>query len=163
MITQISTFLQTYWKWILLFGAVSAKVGIVFGLVGSTLEKLGMMAQPKRPKLGAFLIGFGKTLEAWGVDVPKVATNLFNLGLAIARALGFTLPSSLLLLLVLSSLSCASAKPKPCPTLLEAQYTAELVEACGDAGSIEACRGTPAFADVQKRHEAEQEDAGCRK
>jgi hypothetical protein len=57
--------------------------------------------------------------------------------------------------------SCANTPaPKPCPVLLESQYTAELVAACKDAGSVEACGD--AGAAITARHEAAQEDAGCR-
>lgn len=81
-----------------------------------------------------------------------IATTIFIMfafGLVIAIALALT--------------SCAGAPPKLCPLKLEAQYTAELVEACADAGSIAACKSTPAFAEVQARHRAEQRAEGCRK
>lgn len=53
--------------------------------------------------------------------------------------------------------ACAGAKP--CPLLLEADYTKALVEACADAGSVELC---PAAKAITAEHELEQEDAGCR-
>jgi hypothetical protein len=43
---------------------------------------------------------------------------------------------------------------------LEADYTAELVAACKDAGSVEACGD--AGAAIKAQHEAAQQDAGCR-
>ena len=55
-------------------------------------------------------------------------------------------------------LDCSGA-PKPCPVASEANYTAALVAACKDAGSVEKC---PAAAAITAAHEAEQEDAGCR-
>ena len=59
----------------------------------------------------------------------------------------------------LGLLVACSGSPKPCPVTLEAGYTAALVEACGDAGSLEACKEYPA---LKAAHHAEQEDAGCR-
>lgn len=57
--------------------------------------------------------------------------------------------------------ACTSTPaPKPCSVALEAQYTAELVAACKDAGSVEACGD--AGAGITARHQAAQIDAGCR-
>ncbi len=53
--------------------------------------------------------------------------------------------------------SCGAAKP--CPLALESQYTAALVSACADAGSLESCKAFPV---IKAEHQLEQEDAGCR-
>jgi len=55
------------------------KVGAVVGLVGSTLEAIGLFAQhfanPYAQRTGAALVRFGKILEAAGTDVPKFVEN----------------------------------------------------------------------------------------
>lgn len=53
--------------------------------------------------------------------------------------------------------ACAGAKP--CPLVLEADYTKAIVNACADAGSAETCKPFPA---IKAEHELEQLDAGCR-
>jgi len=79
----------------------------------------------------------------------------------IPRAAAPLAPTFILLLAMafgLVVLACSGA-PKPCPVASEANYTAALVAACKDVGSVEKC---PAAAAIKAEHEAEQEDAGCR-
>lgn len=59
--------------------AFALKVGLIVGLIGSTIEAGGMLLNkvdnPRAQSVGAFLVHFGKALEAWGADVPKFVTN----------------------------------------------------------------------------------------
>lgn len=59
--------------------ALTLKVGLVIGLVGSVIEAVGMFAQrfasEPAQKFGAAAIRVGKMLEAWGADVPKFVDN----------------------------------------------------------------------------------------
>lgn len=90
-------------------------------------------------------------MKHWNADDRIVNLN---------RALAILFVLGLLVAVVKCLTSCAAPLPKPCSVALEAQYAAELVETCLDAGSVEACGD--AGAGVTARHEAAQKDAGCR-
>lgn len=126
------------------------KVSAFIGSLGSVIEAIGMW------RTWSSWIAVGKKLEAIGTDFPKLLNNRVRPILIRLGVKGFSV-----LVLLFACTRCAS---KPCPVVLEAQYTAELVEACSaaDAGSIAACKDAGVYEDVHARHIAAQEDAGCR-
>lgn len=130
--------------------ALALALGVMIGATGSTVEAVGLFAQrfanAKVQAFGVSLVHFGKLLEAYGTDIPKIVTNATGWVTQFAKLFG---TASLALILACSCVgvvACASAGP-----------TAK--KAVADAEKI--CADLPRLRALERLAESEASDSGA--